>query len=163
MSLSFLSIQSYTVHWKIQSFAIATFLFDECVWSNLFNKRDFFQLCNSSHSEVSSAKPVVNMNCLFEQNTHFILPSVTVSPTTILLVSLNGSHQEMKLINNHLLHFVYPVCISWVTGFLPTLFLSQPHWREQILINFIRLNGPDVCVVLGMIWPNHKLQKRLQK
>lgn len=52
----------------------------------------------------------------------------------------------MRLINNHLLHFVYPICISLVTGVLPALFLSWPHWRERILINVIGLSPPDLLV-----------------
>lgn len=52
----------------------------------------------------------------------------------------------MKLINNHFLHFVYPICITLVTGKLPIISLSQPQRWEWILINVICLNGPDLWV-----------------
>jgi len=68
---------------------------------------------NTKHS-----KSAVNVNCLLEQNTHFILLSDRVSPTTILHVT-NPSRQEMKVINNHLLRFVYPICTSLKEGVLP--------------------------------------------
>ena len=99
------------------------------------------QVTDSSHF------PFWNFICLFDQNTQ--TPSHLLSRRVqqqYCVCFSNGSHQEMRLINNHLLHFVYPVCISLVTGVLPALFLSWPHWQERILINVISLSPPDLLV-----------------